>query len=105
MGYQLMIIQRLPKMAASLRSFPTVLGPLIIAFASIPGRGGLVVSWWKSLLANILVFPAVFSAFLFAGVILGSGTDFKQTLPLFAGINPQILKFLIGYGILMWTPS
>jgi hypothetical protein len=83
----------------------TVLGPLVIAFASIPGRGGILVTWWKSLLANILVFPAVFAAFLFAGVILGSQSDFKQTLPLFAGINPQILKFLIGYGIIMYTPS
>lgn len=94
----------------------TIAGPLIILISSIPGRGAVMSLWWKSLLGNILVFPAVFASFMFAGVFLagvssssavgtfGSG-DFTTALPLFAGIPVETLKLIIGYGIVLGTPS
>ena len=93
----------------------TVTSPFIILISSIPGRSGVLALWWKSLLGNILVFPAVFAAFMFAGVFLtkvrstsfgpfGSG-DFQTALPLFAGIPVEVLKLIIGYGIILGTPS
>ncbi len=85
----------------------TIAGPLIILSASIPGRGEILGVWWKGLLANVLVFPAVFAAFLFAGVFLGSVTpsDFEQTLPLFSGLPVEVFQLIIGYGIVLGTPA
>ena len=85
----------------------TIFAPFIILSSSLPGRGGKMDLWWKSLLGNALVFPAVFAAFLFAGVFLGNtdSTDFKQTLPLFAGLPVEILRVIIAYGIVLGTPA
>lgn len=85
----------------------TIFAPFIILSSSLPGRGGKMDMWWKSLLGNALVFPAVFAAFLFAGVFLGStdNKDFTQTLPLFAGLPVEILRVIIAYGIVLGTPA
>jgi hypothetical protein len=85
----------------------TIFGPFIILASSLPGRGGVLAVWWKSLLGNVLVFPAVFAAFLFAGVFLGNTDpkDFQQTLPLFAGLPVDILRVIIAYGIVLGTPA
>lgn len=83
----------------------TIAGPLIILFASLPGKSGLLALWWKVLLANVLVFPAVFAAFLFAGAILGNTGFFQQTLPLFSGLPVDLLKSIIGIGIILGTPA
>lgn len=89
----------------------TITGPLVILNASIPGRGGGLSNWWKSLLANSLVFPAVFGAFLFAGLILAvplgtqPGTWGTTTPPLFGGLNTSLIKIIISYGILLGIPA
>ena len=85
----------------------TIAGPLIILISSIPGRGAVASLWWKSLLGNILVFPAVFASFMFAGVFLAgvNSGDFTTALPLFAGIPIEVLKLIIGYGIVLGTPA
>lgn len=85
----------------------TIAGPFYILFGSIPGRGGSISSWIKSIVANALIFPAVFAMFLFAGAILGntSPADWKVSPPLFGGLTAELLRFLIAYGILLSPPA
>lgn len=85
----------------------TLGGPLVILVGSIPGRGNAISGWLKSLIANILIFPAVFGAFLFAGVILGKGNPgwSNTTLPLLGGVNGDFIRVLIAYGILLGSPA
>ena len=84
----------------------TVVGPLIIMFSAVPGRGGALGLWWKSILANSLVFPAVFGGFLFAGMILGTDPAiWSATPPLFGGLNIGFIRILIAYGILLGIPA
>lgn len=84
----------------------TIFGPFIIIFASIPGRGGALGVWWRTLLGNALVFPAVFAAFLFAGFILGTDTSsWKGAPPLFGGLPTELLRLIIAYGIILGTPA
>lgn len=84
----------------------TIFGPFIILFSSIPGRGGALGVWWKTLLGNALVFPAVFAAFLFAGFILGTSTEtWKGAPPLFGGLPTELLRLIIAYGIILGTPA
>jgi hypothetical protein len=98
----------------------TILSPLIILIASIPGKGGMLSTWWKTLLANALIFPAVFAAFFLAGLILGTdgidaslfnngvavvGSESFYTLPFFTGIPVSVLKYVIGYGLILGIPA
>lgn len=86
----------------------TIAGPLYILIGSIPGRGGVIGMWWKGLLANALVFPAVFAAFLFAGFILGpiaKSSWGNTTLPFFGGIDGSFMRALIAFGILLGIPA
>lgn len=85
----------------------TILSPLIILGASIPGRSSLLGLWWKSLLANALVFPAVFLTFLFAGMFLHDTNpqSYIKTLPFFSGIPTGLLPIIIGYGIMLGSPA
>lgn len=85
----------------------TIFSPLIILASSIPGRGGTLSFWWKSVLANALVFPAVFATFLFAALFLNAVElkDFTTTMPFFSGLPVDILKILIGYGFILGSPA
>lgn len=84
----------------------TVLGPFIILLASVPGRGGALSIWWKMILANSLVFPAVFAGFLFAGMILGTDiSSWATTPPLFGGLSVDFIRLIIAYGILLGLPA
>lgn len=85
----------------------TILGPFIILFSSIPGRGGAIGGWLKTLIANALVFPAVFAAFMFAGALLGGTTeaDWRVVPPLFANLPAELLRVVLAFGIIMGTPA
>lgn len=84
----------------------TVTAPLIILASSVPGRGATMEVWWRSVLGNALVFPAVFAAFMFAGMILGTETgSFNGAPPLFGGLSTQLLRLIIAYGIILGTPA
>jgi len=84
----------------------TIAGPLFILVGSIPGRGGTITSWWKGLLGNVLIFPAVFAAFLFAGVILHQDNSWGgANMPLFSGLDANAVKALIAFGIILGTPA
>ena len=84
----------------------TISGPFVILMSSIPGRGGGTSGWIKGLIANSLVFPAVFGAFLFAGFILATPQDsWRSTPPLFAQMSLDLIKVLIAYGILLGLPG
>ncbi len=84
----------------------TVTGPLVILMSSIPGRGKSLELWWKTLLGNSLIFPAVFAAFLFGGLMLRTESGVWQVSPpLFGGLNPILLKLIIAYAIIIGTPA
>lgn len=85
----------------------TITGPLIIMFGSIPGKGGALSMWWKTILGNALVFPAVFAGFLFAGMILGLPTEAfgNSAPPLFGGLSVELLRLILAYGIILGTPA
>ncbi len=85
----------------------TIAGPLMITFGAIPGRGGIVSFWIRGILANALVFPAVFAALMFAGAILSNTNpnDWQVSPPLFAGLKAEVLRVILAYGIILGTPS
>lgn len=85
----------------------TIMGPLVILLSSIPGRGATLSNWWKGLLANVLVFPAVFGAFLFASVLLEStgAVGSGDPLPLFTGVPAQMLALILGFGVVLMVPA
>lgn len=84
----------------------TVLGPFFIVISTLPGRSGALTFWWKSILANALVFPAVFIAFLFVGMILAiDPSNWRVAPPLFGGLSTVILQVIVGYGIILGLPA
>ncbi len=95
----------------------TIFSPFIILWSSVPGNGGVLGLWWKSLLANVLIFPTVFGAFLLVASILGVGGnwhldanpkvvgEFTQTLPLFGGSGVGFIQVILAYGLLMAIPG
>lgn len=86
----------------------TLAGPFFILIGSIPGKSGVTASWWKGLIGNVMIFPAVFAAFLFAGVMLGDdiwATTDLSNLPLFGGLQSSLIRVLLAYGILLATPT
>ncbi len=107
----ILIIQFIRLMVELIKSYValliyTVAGPFYILAASLPGRGSALGGWWKCLLGNSLVFPAVFAAFLFAGMILATPiTSWKGAPPLFGGLRTELLRFIIAYGLILGTPA
>ncbi|MDO8498588.1 MAG: hypothetical protein Q7S44_02275 [bacterium] len=86
----------------------TIAGPLYILVGSIPGKGAVIGMWWKGLLGNAMVFPAVFAAFLFAGFILGNANNaaaWNTTVPFFGGVDGNFIRALIAFGIVLGIPS
>lgn len=84
----------------------TIMGPFFILSSSLPGRGGGINNWIKAILANTLIFPAVFAMFLFAGLILGTAPgDWTVTPPLFGGMSADLLRVILAYGIILATPK
>lgn len=72
----------------------TILGPVLLVFDAIPGRNGFGF-WFKNLLANLAVFPAVLALLLFASVVGGVGTVTDGA--------PRKLEFVNERGI-SWVP-
>lgn len=83
----------------------TLAGPLYILAGSLPGKGNLIASWIKGILANALVFPVVFGGFVLAGIILGNPNNMGSTLPMLGGLDSVFIKVLIAYGILLGLPA
>ncbi|MBI2021470.1 hypothetical protein HYS93_01135 [Candidatus Daviesbacteria bacterium] len=82
----------------------TVLGPLLILIGTVPGRGNIISFWWKNLLGNALVFPAVFGVFLFAGMILAT-EPWVASPPLFGGLDTRLLQVIVAYVIILGSPA
>lgn len=87
----------------------TIFGPFIILFSSIPGQGGNLSAWWKTILGNALAFPAVFGLFILVDVILSTsrapGQTITQTLPLFGGTPVGFIPIILAYGLLLAAPA
>lgn len=92
----------------------TILGPLMILASAIPGQGALVNIWFRGLLGNVLVFPAVFALFVLVAAILGFDNPwylnsavgtFTQTLPLFGGVSQGFVRLILAYGLMLAAPG
>lgn len=106
----------------------TIFGPFLILFSTIPGRGNLFSQWLLGLISNVLVFPAIFGLFAIIIVILSTnpnasattleawGVDvtelarrtpvgFTQSLPLFANLSQDIIRYILAYGMLLAAPG
>lgn len=93
----------------------TITAPLQFLVGSIPGRQGALTGWLKTMLGNLMIFPAVFGAMLFAAFILhwdaapfyitASSGNFSGTVPFLGGLNPQFLQVAFAYGVLLLIPS
>jgi len=94
----------------------TIFGPILIMLSALPGKGGTLALWWKPLLANALIFPAVFIFFLIIATILGMGSpwfldsaipanSFGQALPLFGGTPVGFARAILAYGLLLAAPG
>ncbi|MDO8619541.1 MAG: hypothetical protein Q7R49_06415 [Candidatus Daviesbacteria bacterium] len=100
----------------------TIAAPFYFLYSSIPGKEGAASAWFKTMFANILVFPAVYAALLFAAYLFGgtsflfgSGSvavttnkviDFSDgTLPLLGGLSSSFLQLVLSYGVLLVTPA
>jgi len=84
----------------------TALGPLYITLSMLPGKGGMLGMWWKTILGNALVFPAVFALFLFAGLIMKTDPEaWKSTPPLLGNFSTQLIQPIIAFVILLGAPA
>ena len=93
----------------------TITAPLQFLVGSIPGRQSVITGWFKGMAANLLAFPAVFAALIFAAFIVNwSGAPFYisvttnfwgGTLPLLGGLSSGFLRLVLAYGILLVTPQ
>lgn len=84
----------------------TIAAPFFFLYGSIPGKQGTVSNWFKTMFANLLAFPAVFAALLFAAYIQSlPNNSFQGTLPLLGGLSSEFLNLLFVYGILLMTPA
>lgn len=104
-----LIIQFMKLFMKLLRSYITILvytalGPLFILMGTLPGNGAQITSWWKTILANSLVFPAVFAGFLFSGMVLASG-QWSATPPLFGGLSTDFIRLIVAYGFMLGLPA
>lgn len=104
-----LIIQMMKLFFKLLRCYITILvmtaaSPLLILISTLPGKGGSVTFWWKTILANSLVFPAVFAVFLFAGMILAT-ESWAATPPLFGNLAIGFVKILVAYALLLGLPA
>lgn len=80
-----------------------IFGPLIIALGAIPGMPGFGM-WFKNLIANILVFPAVAFVLILGQVLTSQGfANGLWSPPLLAGgaLESKFIPVLIGFGLLL----
>jgi len=80
-----------------------LVGPLQIMMGVLPGSQGGFGSWFKNLLANILVFPAV-ALFLLLGNLLCGSYGPSWTPPVIAS-SGRMLSSVIGFGLLLLLPK
>lgn len=96
----------------------TITAPLQFLIGSVPGREKIYTDWFKSMIANLLAFPAVFAVMILAAFLLNwSGWPFYiingpgalafqgGTLPLLGGLSSGFLRLILVYGILLISPN
>lgn len=95
----------------------TITAPFSFLMGALPGHEKAAEEWIKSMLGNVLAFPAVFLTFAFAAYLMPSTTElFGQingfnstaggaTLPLLGGLQSGFIRVLLAYGVLLITPS
>lgn len=99
--------------------FLTLSAPFQFLAASLPGQQGAASAWARNMLCNVLAFPGIFGVFYFSAYILSQGnpdigrlysiqvgmSSTSQALPLFANIDSDLIRYLIGFGVLLAAPG
>jgi len=82
----------------------TIFGPIQFLFSAMPGQSPI--GWFKSMLANILVFPTVVIMLSFADFLNTSfkGGQFFEA-PMMGGYGANALAGVITFGIILMTPN
>uniref|UniRef100_A0A7V3JA83 Uncharacterized protein n=1 Tax=candidate division CPR3 bacterium TaxID=2268181 RepID=A0A7V3JA83_UNCC3 len=80
-----------------------IAGPIQIMMGALPGSQGGFGSWFKNLMANILVFPIVALALLVGWLLCGSHSP-TWTPPVIASAA-GMANSLIGFGMLLLVPK
>ncbi|MDP3955101.1 MAG: hypothetical protein Q8Q15_01930 [bacterium] len=86
--------------------FAIILGPFQIMLGAIPGQSGFG-GWFRNLIANIAVFPAV-AIFLYISSAIIKQSTLGQPVwapPLVGGSLSAILPFILGFGMLLLLPK
>ncbi len=101
----------------------TIMGPMRLLVAAIPGSKSSPGNWIKELFANVMIFPALYAVFFVAAYILGNNNDIANNFGLNSAITPKntdfangavpflnnlsttFLRIVLGYGILLLTPN
>lgn len=81
-----------------------ITGPIQIMFGVISEKQGGFGSWFKNLIANVLVFPAV-SVFLLIGWLLVNGFGPDWTPPVIAQTSGNFITSILGLGIMLMSPK
>ena len=94
----------------------TIFAPFLLLVQALPGNNGAR-EWFRQLAANIVIFPAVAVMFLLAGILSGipnlGGTGSSTIDPgnigqfplLSGGLQLENIGSLVGFGLLLMTPS
>ncbi len=94
----------------------TIISPFYFLYASVPGKEAVAGTWFKTMFANVLVFPAVLLALIFAAYLIGGTSAIKTitgtpvdlsggALPLLGGFPSAFLQLVLAYGVLLITPA
>lgn len=97
----------------------TIFAPIQLIFGALPGQDGFIKSWLKTVIANALVFPAVFALLLIAAIFTNFSMDpwnidptkaSAQSMntawrPILMRVGNVDINVLIAIGILFITPK
>lgn len=86
--------------------FAIIFGPFQIMLGAIPGQSGFG-NWFRNLIANIAVFPAVMIYLYVCNAIINQSTLGKPVWspPLVGGSLSAFLPFILGFGMLLVLPK
>jgi hypothetical protein len=84
-----------------------VLAPFWIVGSLIPGSSFSVSGWFRDMIANLAVFPAVIFMFLLTKIFMQgfSASADPFVPPLIGNVNPNVLGSIIGIGMILITPN
>ncbi|QQG44514.1 MAG: hypothetical protein HYW86_01185 [Candidatus Roizmanbacteria bacterium] len=84
-----------------------IFAPIFMLFEAVPGKGGFSY-WFKNLLAEIIVFPAVILIMVTARVLINVTINSNYNVwqpPFLYGLNPKNFAIVLGMAIIFMVPE